>query len=196
MRRKVILTLKVLRTHGGVLLRQAAEREIPLMLRENQNFASKQLIAKKASQYIKNGDVIFMDASSTVAQLVPNLKGFRDIIVVTNSPKTSLELGQENIKNYCTGGLLLSHSIAYVGNAVEEFIAKINANVFFFSSRGHMEDGSITDSSVEEAAAKKAMMKNAESVFYLSDNTKRNKKYMYNICHANEVTKVITENAD
>ena len=184
---------KVLRTHGGVILRKTAESEIPLMLREDQNQISKKRIAQKAAEYVKNGDVIFLDASSTAAYLVPFLENLSDIVVMTNSPKTSIKLGEKNIKNYCTGGLLLPHSVAYVGNAVGEFAAKINADVFFFSSRGYTEDGFITDSSIEEATAKRVMMKNAQRVYYLSDSTKKNKKYIYNICSVKDVDGIITE---
>lgn len=184
---------KILRTHGGAILRQSAEGEIPLMLREDQNKTSKQIIAEKASKYVNNGDVIFLDASSTAAHLVPFLKNFKDIIIITNSPKTSIKLGEENIKNYCTGGLLLSHSIAYIGNEAENFISRINADVFFFSSRGYTENGYITDSSIEEAAVKKAMMRNAAKAFYMCDSSKKNKKYMYNICKASDITQIIGE---
>lgn len=184
---------KVIRTHGGVILRQTAEAEIPLIFREDQNLSSKKVIAKKASEYISNGYVIFLDASSTVAHLIPYLKNYTDLIVITNSPKTSIELGKEGVKNYCTGGLLLSHSVAYVGNTAEEFISDINADIFFFSSRGYTENGFITDSSFEEAVIKKAMIKNSEKAIYLADSTKKNTKYMYNICHTNKIDKIINE---
>lgn len=186
----------VLRTRGGVILRQTAESEIPLMLREDSNVASKRTIAKKAAAHIKNGNVIFLDASSTAAHIVPFLKGFRDIIVVTNSPKTSIKLGEENIKNYCAGGLLLPQSVAYVGSDAEKFFSGINADIFFFSSRGYSPDGYITDSSAEETSVKKAMMKNAAKTFYLCDTDKKNKKYMYNICRAEDIAGIITETDD
>lgn len=97
----------VLRTHGGVVLRRTAEVEVPLMFREDQNGVSKKIIAEKAAKFIKDGDVIFLDASSTAACMVPYLKKFNDLIVITNSPKTSLKLGEESIKNYCTGACSL-----------------------------------------------------------------------------------------
>lgn len=184
---------KILRTHGGAVLRKTAENEIPLILREDSNNKSKKIIAEKAKKYIKNGDVIFLDASSTVAYLIPHLKKFSDIIVITNSPKTSVKLGEENIKNYCTGGLLLNRSIAYVGSSAEKFISDINANIFFFSSRGYIEDGYITDSSTEEAIIKKAMIKNSDKSYYLCDTSKKGKKYMYNICKTLDVEEVINE---
>lgn len=183
---------KVVRTHGGVVLRQTAETEIPLMLREEQNSNLKQIIAAKASEYISDGDVIFLDASSTAVHIIPHLRKFNDIIVITNSPKTSLKLGEAKIKNYCTGGLLLPHSIAYVGSETERFVSDINADVFFFSSRGYVENEYITDSSVEESAVKKAMLKNSDRSYYLCDNSKKNKRYMYNICTVKDVSGIIT----
>ncbi len=184
---------KVQRTHGGVVLRKASDAEIPLMFREDQNNAAKKAIAQKAEKLIRDGDVIFMDASSTVSYLIPHLKKFRDLIVITNSPKTSIRLGEQQIKNYCTGGQLLMHSIAYVGSEAEKFIAGINADVFFFSSRGYTEDGLITDSSEQEVAVKKAMLQNADRSYYLCDSSKRGQKYAFNICTTKDISAIIDE---
>ena len=185
---------KVHRTHGGVVLRKVSDAEIPLMFREDQNNTSKKTIAEKASKLIRDGNVIFLDASSTVSYLIPHLERFNDIIVVTNSPKTSMKLGERNIKNYCTGGLLLMHSVAFVGSEAEKFIANINADIYFFSSRGYIENGMITDSSEREVAIKKAMLKNANKSYYLCDSSKRNRKYAFNICDVKDIDGIIDEN--
>ncbi|MBE6651430.1 MAG: DeoR/GlpR transcriptional regulator [Ruminococcaceae bacterium] len=183
----------ITRTHGGAVLRNTDNREIPLMLRESQNNNAKKIIAEKAAKLIGNGKVIFMDASSTVSYLVPYLEKFDDLIVVTNSPKTSMKLGEVGIKNYCTGGLLLMHSVAYVGSETEKFISCINADLFFFSSRGYTEGGMITDSSPEEASVRLAMIKNSRECYYLADSSKKGKQYMYNICHTNDVDGIIED---
>ncbi len=185
---------KVQRTHGGVVLRRVSDAEIPLMYREDQNNSFKKAIAEKASKLIKDGDVIFLDASSTVSYLIPHLEKFNDIIVVTNSPKTSIKLVEIGVKNYCTGGLLLMHSIAFVGSEAEKFIANINADIFFFSSRGYTEDGKITDSSEREVTVKKAMLKNADKSYYLCDSSKKNRKYAFNICDVKDIDGIIDEN--
>lgn len=184
---------KVQRTHGGVVLRKVSDTEIPLMYREDQNNGAKKVIAEKAVKHIRDGDVIFLDASSTVSYLIPHLKKFRDLLVVTNSPKTSIRLGECGIKNYCTGGQLLMHSIAYVGAEAEKFISGINADIFFFSSRGYTEDGRITDSSESEATVKKAMLQNAEKSYYLCDSSKRGKKYAFNVCTTKDLAGILTE---
>lgn len=184
---------KVSRTHGGVVLRKTADSEIPLVFRQEQNNLSKKRIAEKAAALINDGDVIFLDASSTVSYLVPHLERFKDIIVITNSPKTSLSLGEKNIKNYCTGGQLLLQSIAYVGGYAEKFVSNINADIFFFSCRGITGEGLITDSSVEEAEVKKAMLKNSAKSYFLCDSSKIGLKFMYNVSNAGEIDGVISE---
>ena len=187
---------KVHRTHGGVILRRAAESEIPLIYRQEQNSRSKELIAEKAAQHISDGNVIFLDASSTAAHIIPHLTKFKDIIAITNGPKTALKLGECGIKTYCTGGLLLAHSIAYVGSEAEQFIGRINADLFFFSSRGYTENENVTDSSAEEAAIKRAMLRQSDRAFYLCDSSKKDQKYMYNVCSFKELNGVITETED
>ena len=184
---------KVLRTHGGVVLRKLSDAEIPLMIREDQNNASKRTIAEKASRLISDGNVIFLDASSTVSYLIPYLEKFNDLIVITNSPKTSLRLGERNIKNYCTGGLLLMHSLAYVGSEAERFVSNINADLFFFSSRGYTEGGSISDSSEREVTMKKAMLHNSKRIYYLCDSSKKNKTFAFNICSVSEIDRIIDD---
>ena len=184
---------KVHRTHGGVVLRHASDAEIPLPLREDQNNHAKSIIAQKASSLISDGNVIFLDGSTTVSYLIPYFEKMKDIVVVTNSPHISIRLGEKKIKNYCTGGLLLMHSLSYVGSEVERFIENINADICFFSSRGYTESGLITDSSEREVCVKKAMIRNASKSYYLADSSKLGKKFAYNVCSINTIAGFIDE---
>lgn len=122
---------KIRRTFGGAVLADFLNREVPLTLREQANMEAKAAIAVKAAGMINDGDTIFLDASSTVLQLVRHLAQFRDLTVVTNGPKTSLSLGELKIRNLCTGGMLLPDSVAYVGAHTCEFFRRFNPNVVF-----------------------------------------------------------------
>ena len=86
------------------------------------------------------------------------------------------------------------HSVAFVGSEAEKFIANINADIFFFSSRGYTENGMITDSSEREVAIKKAMLENANKSYYLCDSSKRNRKYAFNFCDVKDIDGIIDEN--
>lgn len=184
---------KVRRTFGGVVLEETLNREVPLLLRRSQNHEAKQEIAKRAAALVANDQVIFLDASSTVAHLVPHLGKFSNLTVITNSPNTALELGNLGIRTYCTGGLLLDASQAFVGAEAEDFVRRFNADLMFFSSRGVDEAGNITDSSAEESHLRRVMMANARKKYYLYDLSKAGKKYMYTLCTAKEVDGSICE---
>lgn len=97
---------------------------------------------EKAAEYIHNGDIIFMDASSTVSYIIPHLKSFTDIIVVTNSPKISLKLGEERIKNYCAGGLFLRIRLLTSAPKPKPLISHFNADIFFFQAAAIQRAGS------------------------------------------------------
>ena len=184
---------RVRRTFGGVVLEETLNKEVPLLLRQAQNHGAKQRIAQKARPLLENGRVVFLDASSTVAHLVPILGEFADLTVITNSPNTALELGHLGIRTYCTGGLLLEASQAFVGAQAEDFVAGFNADLMFFSSRGIDREGNITDSSMEESRLRQIMLRHTERAYYLYDNSKLGKRYLCNVCTVGDIDGVITE---
>lgn len=184
---------KIHRTFGGAVLMESPEKEVSLMFRRSQNMGQKQLIAQKAVAYVRDGMMIFLDASSTVAQLIPLLKGFRDLTVVTNSPQASLMLAELKIRNYSTGGKMLNNSLAYVGVEAARALENLRADMVFFSCRGMSEDGLITDSMEEEAEIRRVMLKHAKKKIFLCDKSKIGRSYSYVLCRAEDVDQIITE---
>ena len=185
---------QIRRTFGGAVLEETLTKEVPLLLRQSQNHHMKEQIAKKAVEHIKNGQVIFMDASSTVSHLVPLLSQFKGLTVITNSPQTSIALGKANVRNFCTGGFLLENSIAYVGQHAENFLRHIHADIMFFSCRGYQpETGEITDSSIEESELRTVMLKQAKKKVFLCDSSKFGKEYLYSLCNREEIDAIISD---
>jgi len=183
----------VRRIHGGVVLIDGVSREVPLYLREQQNVEAKRLIAAKAAKYLRDGQVIFMDASSTAMYLIPYFEQFKNLTVITNGLKTSQELRPLNHTVYCTGGLMLHNSLAYIGDYATDFIRRFNADLFFFSSLGISEEGMITDSSAEETGIRRVMFEQSRRRIFLCDNSKRGKLYCYNLCHISQADDDISD---
>ena len=184
---------RIKRTFGGAVLSNVIQGEIPLALRERENMKAKESIAGQAVRFIRDGQVIFLDASSTAFCLTRHLEAFSDLTVITNSPKTSMKLAELKIRSFCTGGLLLENSIAYIGTHAENFVQNFNADVFFFSCRGMTEDGVLTDSSMEESELRRAMMRQSKTKVFLCTGDKIGQKYMYNLCTVSQVDAVISD---
>ena len=181
------------RLHGGAVLIDEVSRELPLYMREQQNVEAKKEIAAQASRFIKDGQVIFLDASSTVMFLIKYFEAHKSLTIVTNGIKTAQELASLNHKTYCTGGLMLHNSFAYVGDYAADFVRHFNADLFFFSSRGLSEDGRITDASSEETYIRKVMFEQSRQHIFLCDHSKHNTTYCYNLCTLAQTDAYITD---
>ena len=184
------------RIHGGAIPVNGLSYEIPFSYREKNNKIAKQNIAAKAAEFVSNGDTVILDASSTVANIVPFLSAKSDLTVITNSPKTALSLADSHIRTLVTGGLLLENSIAFVGRSAEAFLEGFSADVLFISCRGVSEDGYLTDSSLEEADIRRTMLhclSRKGKKIALCDKSKLDRTYTHRICHMDELDSFITE---
>jgi len=161
--------------------------------RERQENMAKNKIAKDAIAFIKDGDIIMLEGSSTTFNIVQYLDQFEDLLIISNSAKVSLALGNMNIKNISTGGNMSDYTFSFVGQEAINTIKNYNADILFFSSMGLSEDGYFTDSNKEENDITKEMMKYATKKVALMDSSKIGKKFLYNLCHVSEVDAVICE---
>lgn len=184
------------RSHGGAsLLRNAPDSRIPFVLREQEQDVAKASIARKAITYIKDGQTIMLDATTSAYHIAPLLADFHNILVITSSAKTAFLLGQMDIKNICTGGQMINKSFSYVGGDALSTIAHYNADVLFFSCRGLSYDGFLSDNSIGENQVRNAMMKRAAKKILLCDSSKLGKVCLHNLCHISDVDEVLCETA-
>lgn len=183
----------VKRLHGGAVLLEGTSRELPLYVREQQNAEAKRAIAAKASRYLQDGQVIFLDASSTAMYLIKYFSSYHSMTIITNGLQTAQELRTLNHKVYCTGGLLLHNSSAYVGDYAADFVRHFNADLFFFSSRGVSAEGQITDASSEETHIRQVMFEQSRKRIFLCDRSKKGQLYCYNLCTVSQADDYIMD---
>ena len=179
------------RTHGGALRSGDYHSQVPLAVREFDHIEGKRRIASRAAELIRDGDTVFLDASTTTGCLVAELGRFRDLTVLTNSPKTSMALASINCRSYCTGGELLSDSMAYVGLQAATVLRGMRADICFFSARGLSAADEICDSSPEECLIKRVMLEQAARRVFLCGREKQGKGFAHIICRLGEVDDVI-----
>ena len=190
MKRKEI----VISSRGCVSLKTgSADRRVPLFMRDPVNSDAKNIIASKAVKYIKDGDVVMLDASTTAYCLISHLVDFKNILCITNGAKTAVALASMGIKTLCCGGELAGDSFCFIGSEAESMISRYNADIAFFSCRGITQDGVATDSSLGENSIRRVMMKNSRKKFLLCDSTKIGQTYLNTLCNRNEIDGVIMD---
>ncbi len=184
----------VSRTHGGAtLIKKSADEKIPYSLREHEQNNAKFIMAKKAVDFVKDGYTIMIDGSTSALAIVPLLSEFNNLIVITNSAKASLVLGQMGIKNICTGGHMINKSYSYTGEDAIRTVKNYNADIVFFSCRGLSGDGYLTDNSIEENQLRRAMIKKSYKSVFLCDKSKYEKTCLNNLCHISEIDEIISD---
>jgi DeoR/GlpR family transcriptional regulator of sugar metabolism len=184
----------VKKSYGGAILIDSANSEIPLLVRENEQRSAKDMIAHHCLPLIENGNVIFLDSSSTSLHVVPYLKGFERLTIITNGAKTALECGSLlNARVYSTGGLLRENSLSYIGESAKRSIKDYFTDILFFSCRALSMEKGLTDISDDEAQLRKLMIANAKSKVLLMDSSKFDKISFCSICPLPEIDILITD---
>ena len=183
----------ITRCHGGATVPSHENREVPFAVRNQSHFSVKEKLAKQAAALICDGDVVFLDASSTVSHITEYLTPEQNLTVITNSTIVAERLKEKRIRCYLTGGMLVENSHALVGSIAQQTVAGLYANISFFSAQGIDENGVISDQSEAESALRRQMLQNAQKQIFLFDSSKYGKRFAFQICTTDTITQVITD---
>jgi DeoR/GlpR family transcriptional regulator of sugar metabolism len=182
------------RTHGGAVISDNINLELPLKVREVTNIEGKRAIGIKVSEYINDGDTIMLDSSTTALQVAQKIKDKRKITVITNSINVVTELStSKDCKVISTGGILRENSMSFVGHMTEDSIKNYNVDIAVIACKGIDMNRGITESNEMEAEVKKAMVEAAEKVFLLADYTKFNKISFLKMLKLDKVDTIFTD---
>lgn len=183
----------VRRVFGGVVLIEGDQKEIPFYAQLAQGDDLKEGIALEAIKHIKNGDVLMLDASSTVSRMIRHLKRFQRLTIITNSGMTMSGLQELDAKVLLTGGLMMRNSQGFVGNYAEEMVRNFNADLFFFSCGGLSVDGRVSDMISEETSIRRVMLSHSRKRVLLCDSSKFGRECCYNLCTMDDVDEFISD---
>ena len=185
----------VRRSHGGVRSTGDKNSLTPYTMRSQENCAEKRAICKKAAELVSDGDVVFIDGSTTCLYLPELLENKKNITVLTNSLHIAeIFKKNDNVKIYCTGGLLRLHDeLVAAGAIAEQTCSQIHTNIMFFSARAIDEEGTIYDLNEPETKLRKIAMKNTDKAVFLCDSSKFKKHSTFAVCHANELFCIVTD---
>lgn len=183
----------ITRCYSGATVPEYENREVPFEVRNKSNSSVKENLAKKAAKLIGAGDIVFLDASSTVNHITKYLSSEQNLTIITNSILVAEELKEKHIRCYLTGGMTVENSYALVGNITEQTLSGLYANVCFFSAQGIDENGIISDQSETESFLRRLMIKNSQKQYFLFDGSKYNKRFAFKICTTQDISGIITD---
>ena len=182
------------RSHGGAERNINPSGGIAFASRTGQNAEEKRAIAQIAKRFVKNGDIVFLDQSSSAFYLAQELAANRTLTFVTNNVQILSLLAESSAKVYGSGGMLCPENrTCLIGEDAAATFCRVHADVAFFSARSLSEDGVISDLSREEVLVREAMIKNAARTVFLCNRSKRGTRSAYVQCRLSGVDAVVCE---
>lgn len=184
---------QVVRSHGGAKKVQGEHTVAPLNFRRTVNAAPKRALCRAAAELVAEGDIIFIDSSTTTLQMADFLGEKKGITVITNGIPLATALVKKGIKTYCTGGEIFENSLAHFGSFAEDFIRRFNIDTLFFSCHGVNEKGMLTDPSLPETQIRRTAIQQSKKTVFLCDETKFSLSTPYNLVSIDTLDCVITD---
>lgn len=183
------------KVYGGVV---AVEDEIfiPFQKRKIINKKEKEKIGKLASQFVEDGDVIFIDSGTTTTEMIDGLKDKSITVITHNLDFINRALPYDNIKVVSLTGRLERRVNAFIGKSTVDALQHYNITKAFIATTGLSKKHGITNFSSAESPIKQMAIEKSENVFLLLDYTKFGKVGLITFSEVDVVDYVVTDKID
>ncbi len=184
----------VSRSYGGVSLEKNSSQIIPFSTRAHHNIAAKKIMAKKAGSLIHDGDIIFLDQSSSAFFVACELVKRSNITVVTNNIEIISFLSGSEVEVVSSGGRLSKENRnCLLGSDAHGIFEEMHADFLFFSTKAMSFEGVIYDCVREEVCIRNTMFANADQKVFLCDTAKMGQYAGYKQCTLQDIDILVTE---
>ena len=181
------------RIYGGAELIGDFSNVLDFKKRAFRNSSEKIAIAKKAAKLINDGNVLFLDQSSTAFYLALEIADRKNITIATNNIEIISALAPGKINLISSGGTLSRENrTCLIGTDASAAFGNILADYVFFSAKAVSEAG-IYDCTREETAVRQSMLKNAKKKIFLCDSEKIGTCAPYRQCGIDEIDFIVCE---
>ena len=181
----------IIRSYGGVELIE--KQDIPLIFRYHKMKKEKKRICKAAAELVKDGDVIFLNPSSTTEYIAPYLVDKKNITVITSNIALVAYLSDfPEIKTICLGGEIFEPPAMLGGDLCVKNALEYKADKFFFSTHGINDNGELGGGGRYNLITN-VMAHNSKEVIYLVDHEKVNLPSKSVVMTADSVDIIITD---
>jgi DeoR family transcriptional regulator, fructose operon transcriptional repressor len=182
------------RVHGGAQRLQGKLQEPSMTEKSTKNLHEKRRIAKYAASLVEKGDCIYLDAGSSVLEIIEFLSEL-DIVVVTNGLSHLQPLLNKGIPTYLIGGLAKPKTNAIIGRGAIASLELYRFDKCFMGVNGIHTQFGFTTPDQDEAMVKEKAISLSREVYVLADDSKFSEIAFAKIADINKAA-IITNELD
>ncbi|MBE5097825.1 DeoR/GlpR family DNA-binding transcription regulator [Priestia aryabhattai] len=181
------------KVYGGITVKQDKRTRLEsFQTRQVRNQEEKKRIGRAASNYIQDGDIIFIDSGTTTIEIIEFLSNKQVTVVTNNIDFIVSALPYENLNIITIGGILERKTNSFGTMKYMDILNSYNINKAFMASTGVSISNGVTNASPLESELKTSIVKRCGEVFLLVDNTKFDKYGLMTYCKLNEIDYLVT----
>lgn len=184
------------RTHGGALLQSTARAtfEPDTALAAQLRREEKKAIAAAVAEELRPGQSVIFDASTTVLAVARAVATRRlPLTAVTNSLAIAQVLADApEVHLIVPGGTVRPGSTTLVGRPGEDFLRSLHADIALLGTHA-ITGRTLTETSLDVAAMKQAMIAAARHVMVLADSSKFTAPSFCTICDVADIQEIVTD---
>lgn len=179
---------------GGAVLNASSLFERGISLKQEAMVQEKIRIAQKCAELVKEGDSVFLDAGTTVAEIARILARRKGISIITNSLLTAnfLSRSSESKVIMCPGEFRKT-SMAFMGPMTDEFIGQFQVDILFLGVEGVDLKNGLTVPDTTDGMTKRAMVNHAQRIVCAADSSKVGLTFLHRICSLSEMHTLVTD---
>lgn len=185
----------LVRSHGGAVSKSSTTNFQPSYeIQGRSNPEEKRWIAAEAVKLILDGETVFLEGSTTVAEMASRLQGHSRLTVVTNSPLILCQLQPfPAINVMCTGGELRRDIFYLSGTWTQRSLSEIRVDKAFLGVSAIDPDYGISTASQAEASIKQSIARSAKVRVGLADHSKFGNQSFAYVGPATSLSTLITD---
>jgi DeoR family transcriptional regulator, fructose operon transcriptional repressor len=138
--------------------------------KSSKNLQAKRQIAQFAGGLVEEGNCIYLDAGSTIYEMIPFLPD--NIVVVTNGLSHANELLEKNIKTFLIGGYAKPTTKALIGRGALDSLEHYRFDKCFMGVNGIHSQFGYTTPDPEEAMVKQLAISLSSEAYVVADESK------------------------
>ena len=182
------------RTRGGAVSVISLSYEPPYILRKDSYTSAKTRIARRAAEFLNEGETIILDVGTTAVEVARALKGRVNLTVLTSNLWAAAILADEpGIVLMLTGGKTRARERSLVGNLATRAFSELVFDVFIMGVAGIHPEFGITDYNIEEALVKRAALGASRRHIVVADSSKIGKVAFAKLCGLEQIDMIITD---
>jgi DeoR family fructose operon transcriptional repressor len=184
---------KIEKVYGGAKIKDPNFGESSMENRMISKLVQKDSIGKRCSEFIEDGDCIFIDSGSTTYHITKHIANKKNLTIITSSIPVVNELMNSDFEIIIIGGKIRHTERSVVTYDYIFNFSELNITKSFICAAGITVDNGVSDFNMQEAVTRKTIIERSKEVFIAADSSKFSKNATINIAQLDKIDYIVTD---